>query len=162
MGDGVKRIVLAARRSPGVWAMRFWKTPRDPLVYLGIAAVIVGISLNYLWLPLRAAQYPPINEGEPVGFFSQALKDVLNRVQYGKPPLAERQATLLGPARELLAVLHLAVRPRLGPAARGVATALFTVLGAERPLGALEARPPRRPRRRWRCSARSRSGSSST
>src|SRR5215210_3671072 len=69
-----------------------WKTPRDPLVYLGIAAVVVGISLNYLWLPLRAAQYPAINEGEPAGFFSQALQDVLNRVQYGKPPLTDRQA----------------------------------------------------------------------
>jgi hypothetical protein len=70
-----------------------WKSPRDPLVYLGLVAVIVGISLNYFWLPLRAAQYPPINEGEPVGFLSQALQDVLNRVQYGKPPLSERQAT---------------------------------------------------------------------
>src|SRR3954465_178878 len=41
-----------------------WKTPRDPLVYLGLLAVIVGISLNYFWLPLRAGQYPAINEGE--------------------------------------------------------------------------------------------------
>ena len=28
-----------------------------------------------------------------MGFLSQALQDVLNRVQYGKPPLTERQAT---------------------------------------------------------------------
>ena len=63
-----------AGRSPG------------PRCIVGIVlAVVVGISLNYLWLPIRAGQYPPINEGEPVGFFSQALKDVLNRVQYGKP-----------------------------------------------------------------------------
>jgi hypothetical protein len=70
-----------------------WKTPRDSLAYLGLVAVIVGISLNYLWLPLRAAQYPAINEGEPVGFLSQALQDLLNRVQYGKPPLTDRQAS---------------------------------------------------------------------
>jgi hypothetical protein len=76
-----------------VFGYALWKSPRDPLVYLGLAAVIVGISLNYAWLPLRAAQYPPINEGEPVGFLSQALQDVLNRVQYGKPPLSQRQAT---------------------------------------------------------------------
>jgi transmembrane protein TMEM260 (protein O-mannosyltransferase) len=76
-----------------VFGYALWKTPRDPLVYLGLAAVVIGISLNYLWLPLRAAQYPPINEGEPVGFLSQALQDVLNRVQYGKPALTERQAT---------------------------------------------------------------------
>ena len=43
------------------------KTPRDPLVYLGLAAVVVGISLNYLWLPMRAAQFPPINERQPAG-----------------------------------------------------------------------------------------------
>jgi transmembrane protein TMEM260 (protein O-mannosyltransferase) len=70
-----------------------WKTPKDPLVYLGLAAVVVGISLNYFWLPLRAAQFPAINEGEPVGFLSQALQDVLNRVQYGKPALSTRQAS---------------------------------------------------------------------
>jgi hypothetical protein len=70
-----------------------WKTPKDALVYLGVAAVIVGISLNYLWLPMRAAQHPAINEGEPIGFLSQSLQDVLNRVQYGKPALSERQAT---------------------------------------------------------------------
>jgi hypothetical protein len=44
---------------------------------------------------MRAGQYPPINEGEPVGFFSQALKDVLNRVQYGKPSVTQRQADFL-------------------------------------------------------------------
>ncbi len=75
----------------GVLGYALWKSPRDSLVYLGLTAVIVGISLNYIWLPLRAAQFPPINEGEPVTF--QALQDVLNRVQYGKPALTQRQAT---------------------------------------------------------------------
>ena len=45
---------------------------------------------------MRAAQYPPINEGEPVGFFSQALKDVLNRVQYGKPRWASGRPSFVG------------------------------------------------------------------
>jgi hypothetical protein len=76
-----------------VFGYALWKSPGDPLVYLGLLAVVVGISLNYAWLPLRAAQFPPINEGEPVGFLSQSLQDVLNRVQYGKPPLSQRQAT---------------------------------------------------------------------
>ncbi|HEX7024410.1 MAG TPA: DUF2723 domain-containing protein, partial [Gemmatimonadales bacterium] len=72
-----------------------WRVLTRPAVLAGILlAVIVGVSPNYLFLPIRAAQFPPINEGEPVGFFSQALKDVLNRVQYGKPPLSQRQATL--------------------------------------------------------------------
>ena len=72
-----------------------WKAPFRPWVLTGIVtAGLVGISLNYLFLPIRAGQYPPINEGEPIGFFSKALMDVLNRVQYGKPPLLDRQAPL--------------------------------------------------------------------
>jgi len=61
------------------------KDVKNPLLYLGIFAVLVGVSLNYVFLPIRAGQFPAINEGEPVGFFSQALMDVLNRVQYQKP-----------------------------------------------------------------------------
>jgi hypothetical protein len=105
-----------------------WKSPRDPLVYLGVAAVVVGISLNYLWLPLRAAQYPPINEGEPVGFLSQALQDVLNRVQYGKPALSQRQATFgaqLANFWQYFSWQFARDWGRLGAAATG----LFSVLG---------------------------------
>ena len=112
----------------GVLGYALWKTPRDPLVYLGLGAVIVGISLNYFWLPLRAAQYPPINEGEPVGFLSQALQDVLNRVQYGKPPLSQRQATFtsqLGNFWQYFSWQFARDWGRLG----GIATGLFTALG---------------------------------
>ena len=63
------------------------------MLWLGILAVVVGISLNYLFLPIRAAQFPAINEGEPVTW--KALLDVLNRAQYGKPPVTERQADFL-------------------------------------------------------------------
>lgn len=75
----------------GFFAWGLAKDPRNPLLYVGFIAVVVGLTLNYVYLPIRAAQFPPINEGEPVGFFSQALSDVLNRVQYGKPPLLPRQ-----------------------------------------------------------------------
>ena len=105
-----------------------WKSPRDPLVYLGLLAVVVGISLNYLWLPIRAAQYPPINEGEPVGFLSQALQDVLNRVQYGKVPLSTRQASFgaqLANFWQYFSWQFARDWGRLGAAATG----LFTVLG---------------------------------
>ncbi|MGH7562332.1 MAG: glycosyltransferase family 117 protein [Gemmatimonadales bacterium] len=74
----------------GIWALL--EDRRNPLLYLGVLAVLVGLTPNYVFLPIRAAQFPPINEGEPVGFFSQALMDVLNRVQYGKPDLITRQA----------------------------------------------------------------------
>jgi hypothetical protein len=72
-----------------------WRVVTRPWVWAGvITAVLVGVSLNYLFLPIRAAQFPPINEGEPVGFFSSALMDVINRVQYAKPPVLDRQADL--------------------------------------------------------------------
>ncbi len=73
-----------------------WRVFTRPWVLVGIAtAVLVGISLNYIYLPMRAGQFPAINEGEPIGFFSKALSDVLGRVQYGKPPVLDRQADFL-------------------------------------------------------------------
>src|SRR5882762_1503168 len=56
-----------------------------------LLVAIVGVSV-YLFLPIRAAHFPPINEGEPTTL--RALWDVLTRQQYGKPPVWERQATL--------------------------------------------------------------------
>lgn len=76
-----------------VWALA--KDGKNPLLYLGVLAVIIGLTPNYVFLPIRAGQFPPINEGEPVGFFSRALMDVLNRVQYGKPSVFNRQADFL-------------------------------------------------------------------
>ncbi len=52
--------------------------------------MVVGISLNYIFLPMRAAQFPAINEGEPTNW--NALLQVLNRAQYGKPPVTYRMA----------------------------------------------------------------------
>jgi hypothetical protein len=112
----------------GVVGYALWHSPRDPLVYLGVLAVVVGISLNYLWLPLRAAQYPGINEGEPVGLFSQALQDVLNRVQYGKPALTERQASFTGQLANFWQYFGWQFARGWGRFA-GLATALFAVLG---------------------------------
>jgi len=49
-----------------------------------LLVAIVGVSV-YLYLPIRAAHFPPINEGEPTT--RQALWDVLTRQQYGKPSI---------------------------------------------------------------------------
>jgi hypothetical protein len=114
--------------SLAVLGYAIWRTPRDPLVYLGLAAVVVGISLNYLWLPMRAAQFPAINEGEPVGFLSQALQDVLNRVQYGKPPITQRQATFVGQLGNFWQYFSWQFARDWGGLA-AVATGLFTALG---------------------------------
>jgi hypothetical protein len=127
VGDGVTGPVLILL-TLGVAGYALWRSPKDPLVYLGVLAVVVGISLNYLWLPLRAAQYPAINEGEPVGLFSQALQDVLNRVQYGKPELTERQASFGGQLANFWQYFGWQFARGWGRFA-GVATALFAVLG---------------------------------
>ncbi|MEZ4415271.1 MAG: DUF2723 domain-containing protein [Gemmatimonadota bacterium] len=71
-----------------------------------IPAALLAISVNF-FLPIRAAQDPVINEGEPVcdsvggaavAVFTNgkagcpALADNLQRVQYAKPPVTQRKA----------------------------------------------------------------------
>src|SRR5581483_8242815 len=65
-------------------------SPRFLLSAVVVAAV--GVSVWY-FLYIRAHFYPAINEGEPTNW--DALMAVLNREQYGKPPVTERQATLV-------------------------------------------------------------------
>jgi transmembrane protein TMEM260 (protein O-mannosyltransferase) len=91
--------VLAA---PAVIVYVLWTdwrvVTRWPVLVGILIAVVIGVSPNYLFLPIRAGQFPAINEGEPLcrslvegirsvvqGSQCQALSDVLNRVQYGKP-----------------------------------------------------------------------------
>jgi len=88
---GIGLILVTA----GLLTYAFMREPqtfrRSPL-YMGLAVVIVGVSLNYFFLMIRAGHFPPINEGEPTNW--HALLDVLNRVQYAKPSVLERQADL--------------------------------------------------------------------
>jgi hypothetical protein len=49
-----------------------------------LLVAVVGLSV-YIFLPIRAGFYPPINEGEPTNW--QALWAVLTRQQYGKPSI---------------------------------------------------------------------------
>jgi len=73
-----------------------------------VPLVLLGISFNF-FLPIRAAQDPVINEGDPtcegvgeaaVSVFTNGragcenLSLVLSRFQYQKPPISERQAPL--------------------------------------------------------------------
>ena len=69
-----------------------WRTLiRPKFLALAAAVAVIGVSPNYVYLPLRAAQLPAINEGEPTGFFSKALMETLNRTQYLKPGVLPRQ-----------------------------------------------------------------------
>lgn len=106
------------------WALR--RDARHPMLWLSILAVVVGISLNYLFLPLRAAQLPPINEGEPTTW--KALLDVLNRAQYGKPSVLERQADFLSQLGNYWQDWNWQFARDWGEVGR-VATAIFTTIG---------------------------------
>ena len=79
---------------------------RRDLWVRAVPLVVLGLSFN-LFLPIRSAQDPVINEGEPtcesasgalVAIFSngnagcRALAANLQREQYGKPPVTERMA----------------------------------------------------------------------
>jgi hypothetical protein len=106
-----------------------WRVITKPWLWATvIGAVVVGISINYLFLPIRAGQYPAINEGEPVGFFSQALKDVLSREQYQKPPVNKRQADFVSQVQNYWQYFSWQFA-RDWPAARRVFTGIFAALG---------------------------------
>jgi hypothetical protein len=119
-----------------------WRVLTRPWVLVSVVvAIAVGVSLNYLYLPLRAAQLPAINEGEPIcrGLLQaiasavdpkqcQALSDVLNRVQYGKPSVMERQADFFAQLGNFWQYFNWQFARDWGRWA-GVATALFSGLG---------------------------------
>jgi hypothetical protein len=65
---------------------------RFALAALGVAAV--GLSV-YIFLPIRAAHFPAINEGEPTNW--QAFWEVLTRRQYGKPSIFDNPMYPPGP-----------------------------------------------------------------
>ncbi len=60
-----------------------------------LLVAILGLSV-YLYLPIRASFYPPINEGEPTTW--HALWDVLSRQQYGKPSIFDNPTQAPGSA----------------------------------------------------------------
>ncbi len=69
-----------------------WRVVLRPK-FLAMAVVVaaIGVTPNYVYMPMRAAQFPAVNEGEPIGFFSKALSETLNRTQYLKPGVLPRQ-----------------------------------------------------------------------
>ena len=107
-----------------------WREPgafRSPTLYLAIGAVLVGISLNYIFLPMRAAQFPPINEGEPTTW--NALWAVLSREQYQKPPVTQRMADFPSQIANYLQYFGWQFGRDLGADVRRVLAGLFTILG---------------------------------
>ena len=82
--------------TPLVVVYLLWTEPSALLrwrLWVAILAVVVIGSTIWVYLPIRAAHFPPINEGEPTTW--AAFRDVLERVQYQKPPLSVRQADFI-------------------------------------------------------------------
>jgi hypothetical protein len=79
-------VVAVAVRRPATFLR--WK-----LIAVSVGALLLGIS-PFLTQPIRAAHYPPINEGEPTTW--SAFLYNFNRGQYGKPDLFDRQAPFAG------------------------------------------------------------------
>ena len=76
------------------------------LVLVAVAALVLGLT-PFAYEPIRAAYFPTINEGEPTGCLThfewsctfsaltvQRLEDNINRKQYQKPSVLDRQAPL--------------------------------------------------------------------
>ncbi len=114
----------------GLLAYAAWKDAgefRRPILYLALAAVVIGVSLNYIFLPIRALQYPAINEGEPTTW--EALNQVLNRAQYGKPPVTFRQADIASQFGNYLQYFNWQFARDWGNAGMRIGTIIFTLLG---------------------------------
>jgi hypothetical protein len=124
--EGSLEGVVVAVVTLGLLIWSLVRDARNPMLYLGLGAVVVGISLNYAFLPMRGAQFPPINEGEPTTW--RALLDVLNRVQYQKPPVTDRQADFLSQLATYWQYWNWQFARDWGAGGR-IATAFFTTVG---------------------------------
>ena len=109
---GSTNHLMALLPAPALGVMILLEKPRvlvdRNLLMRGALAVVLGLSFNF-FLPIRSAEQPIINEGEPVcesmvgaavAIYSNgmagcpALAANLTREQYAKPPLTERQAPI--------------------------------------------------------------------
>ena len=151
--------LMAFLAAPALFLFVVFVQPRCLLnhrLYLfGIPAVVLGLSIH-LFLPIRSGLGPVINEAQPTcenigealgsvvtyGFAGcRDLSEALNRKQYDKPPVSERQAPLASQAGNWLQYFDWQWARSLSPAdstfgrARLPLTVLFIGLGI---LGILE------------------------
>jgi len=84
---GTALLALAAVLVPGVMLAR--KAREGRILMLALLMMVIGYS-THVYLPIRAAQHPAINEGNPSNW--ERLKDLLERKQYGTSSMLERRA----------------------------------------------------------------------
>ena len=115
---------------PAVLAYLLYDEPRVFLqwrIWIAVLLVVaVGVSV-WTFLPIRANHFPPINEGEPTNW--EALWAVLQRQQYGKPSMVERQADIVWQYANYFQYFSWQFAHDLGNAARVFATMVFGGLG---------------------------------
>jgi Tfp pilus assembly protein PilF len=84
--------VIAASASIIAPLILLWRKTREAkIMALILLLMVVGYS-THLYLPIRAAQHPAINEGDPSHWDS--LRDLLERKQYGPMNMFVRRAPL--------------------------------------------------------------------
>jgi len=99
-------LLVAPAVGLAVLARRWETLLRWRLILACLGAIVLGLT-PFIYQPIRAAHFPAINEGEPTactnGFAISCTIDPvtktrlmanINREQYGKPSLSERQAPL--------------------------------------------------------------------
>ena len=88
---GTAFIAVASLLVPlGLLARR---TREGRVLALALLMMIAGYS-THLYLPIRAAQHPAINEGDPSSW--HRLRDLLERKQYGTSSMLDRRGSLQG------------------------------------------------------------------
>ncbi len=86
---GLALLTLAAVVGPMVWLARRHREGR--VLLLALFLMVAGYS-THLYLPIRAAQHPAVNEGAPATW--DKMRDLLERKQYGEMNPFTRRAPL--------------------------------------------------------------------
>jgi hypothetical protein len=116
--------------APLVAVYLMWTEPRALARWQIWAAVgfvlLVALSV-WAYLPIRAPHFPPINEGEPTTW--GALKAVLAREQYQKPPITFRQADFISQMGNYVQYFSWQYANDWGASARAFFAVIFAGLG---------------------------------
>ena len=81
-------VAFVGLLAPWIWMAR--KHREGKIMLLCLALMIIGYS-THLYLPIRAALHPAINEGAPATW--DRLRDLLERKQYGEMNMFVRRST---------------------------------------------------------------------